>query len=162
MKHEYWKDLMEGIGFLAIVASLDFVGLETRNGAVQTELNTRAIEITAYQDLIDNISEMNTLTIENEYVANLMYKSLHGEEELTALERFRLSRAFYLRFRHGDMAYFQYERGAIDEDRLRSVLKPLNLGNSTVRDFWYQNQENFTAGYRDHIDGLIAERGLNE
>lgn len=158
MKSEHWKDLTEGIGILAIVASLIFVGLETRNGAIQTELNTRAIEISAYQDLIDNISTMNALTIESEYVASLMHRSLTNGEELTELEKFRLSRAFYLRFRHGDMAYFQYERGAIDEDRLRSVLKPLNLGDPRVRLFWNQNQDNFTRAYAEYLNALIAER----
>lgn len=161
MKRENWKNLMEAVGGVAIVASLIFVGLETRNSTIQAELTTRAIEITAYQDLIDNISEMNALTIENEYVASLMYKSLNDAEELTELEKFRLSRAFYLRFRHGDMAYFQYERGAIDENRLRSVLKPLNLGNPRVREFWNQNQVNFTNGYRDYLNSLIAENDSN-
>lgn len=56
MKREQWKDLMEGTGFVAIVASLIFVGLETRHSAMQAELNTRALQIAAYQDLIDNNS----------------------------------------------------------------------------------------------------------
>ena len=157
MNRETWKDLLEGIGGLAIIASLVFVGIETRNSALQAELNTRAIEITAYQDLIDNISAMNVLTIENESVAHLMYKSLHNAEELTELESFRLSRAFFMRLRHGDMAYFQYERGAIDEDRLRSVLRPLNLGQPLVQEFWHKNQNNFASGYRDYMNALIAE-----
>lgn len=45
---------MEGTGFVAIVASLIFVGLETRHSAMQAELNTRALQIAAYQDLINN------------------------------------------------------------------------------------------------------------
>lgn len=45
---------MEGIGFIAIVASLILVGLETRHSAMQAELNTRALQIAAYQDLINN------------------------------------------------------------------------------------------------------------
>lgn len=162
MKREHWKDLMEGIGFLAIVASLVFVGLETRNSAIQAELNTRAIEIAAYQDLIDNISTMNALTIESEYVASLMHKSLTPGEELSEFETFRLSRAFYLRFRHGDMAYFQYERGAIDEERLRSVLRPLNLNDPRVRRFWSQNQENFTKAYGEYLNALIAEEDTEQ
>jgi len=157
MKREHWKDLTEAVGGLAIIASLVFVGIETRNGAIQAELNTRAVEITAYQDLIDNIAEMNRLTVENEYVAQLMFKAYRTDDELTELESFRLGRAFYLRLRHGDMAFFQYERGAIDEDRLRSVLKPLNLGDSRMREFWKNNQTNFAQGYRDYLDRRIEE-----
>lgn len=162
MKHEYWKDLMEGIGFLAIVASLIFVGLETRNTALQTELNTRALEIAAYQDLIDNISQMNVLAIESPEVAGLMYKAYTTSDELTELEEFRLTRAFFLRFRHGDMAYFQYERGAINESQLRSVLSPLNLSHARVQSFWKSSQKNFADGYRGYINKMIREKNASQ
>ena len=108
MKRESWKDLLEVIGGVAIVGSLVFVGIETRHSALQAELNTRAIEITAYQDLIDNIAEMNRLVIENEPVAELMYKAFESTDELTDLETFRVSRAFFLRLRHGDMATWRH------------------------------------------------------
>ena len=78
-------------------------------------------------------------------------------EEVTAIEQFAFSRAMFLRFRHGDMAYFQYQRGAIDEERLRSVIRVLNLGNARVRQEWARNQDNFVAPYRDYINKLIDE-----
>ena len=157
MKREQWKDLMEGIGFMAIVASLIFLGVETRNNAIQAELNTRALQIAAYQDLIDNIAAMNILTISDPEVAALMHKAYRTSEALTELEQFRLSRAFFLRLRHGDMAFFQFERGAINESQLRSVLAPLNLGESRIRAFWEANQQNFADGYRQYINPVITE-----
>jgi len=63
MKPTNWKETAEIVGVAAIVVSLIFVGLETRNGSVQAELNTRALEMTAYQQLIESISEMNRLSI---------------------------------------------------------------------------------------------------
>jgi hypothetical protein len=98
MKREQWKDLMEGIGFMAIIASLIFLGVETRNNAIQAELNTRALQIAAYQDLIDN-----------------------------------------------------------NEGQLRSVLAPLNLGESRIQAFWEANQQNFADGYRQYINSVITE-----
>ena len=47
MARKNWKDLMGVVGGVAIVASLIFVGIETRNGAIQAELNTRAMMIAA-------------------------------------------------------------------------------------------------------------------
>jgi hypothetical protein len=157
MQRDHWKDLMEIIGGAAIIGSLIFVGMETRNSALQAELNTRALEITAYQDLIDNISQRNILTIESPEVAALMYKAYETSDKLTELEEFRVTRAFYLRLRHGDMAFFQYERGAIDESQLRSVLAPLNLGEPRVQVFWERVQENFADGYRHYINTRIKE-----
>jgi hypothetical protein len=159
---EQWKDWLEGTGYVAIVASLIFVGIETRNSTKQAALTTQALEISAYQELMDNISEMNALVIQDPEVAEFLYKSYRTTEELTNLEEFRLSRNMYLRFRHGDIAFFQFERGAIDEARLRSALEVLNLGNPRVREFWDQNQLKFVASYRNYINGLIDESMTNE
>lgn len=158
MTREHLKDLLEGIGFIAIIASLVFVGIESRNSTHQAFLNTQALEIAAYQELMDNIAEMNILIIQDPEVAAFMHKVYSTSEELTELEQFRFSRAAYLRFRHGDMAFFQYQRGAIDEARLRSSLEVLNLSNPRVRAFWEQVKRNFVGSYRAYIDQLIDER----
>jgi len=42
MRREHLKELLEGIGFIAIIASLVFVGIETRNSTRQAELNTQS------------------------------------------------------------------------------------------------------------------------
>jgi hypothetical protein len=49
MIRESWKGLVEAVGLLAVIASLVFVGIETRNSADQAAINTRAIEIASYQ-----------------------------------------------------------------------------------------------------------------
>lgn len=162
MQRQAIKDILEAIGFVAIIASLVFVGIETRHGAIQTEQNTRALQISAYQDLIDNISELNRLTLENPEVAALMYKAFKTEDELTELESFRLSRAFFMRLRHGDMAYVQFERGAINEEQLRSVLSPLNITHPRVQVFWNLAQDNFAQAYRDYMNQLIEESNAEQ
>lgn len=157
MTHEKLKDLLEVIGFLAIIASLVFVGIETRNSTRQAALTTQALEIAAYQDLMDNIAELNTLAVQDADVAAFLHKAYGTNDELTDIERFRLTRNLFQRFRHGDMAYFLYERGAIDESRLHSALQVLMLGHPRVNEFWEKNQGNFVASYRDHVNGIIAD-----
>lgn len=56
-----------------------------------------------------------------------------------------------------DIAYVQFERGAINEEQLRSVLRPINIEHPRVQAFWNSNQENFARGYRDYINQLLAE-----
>jgi hypothetical protein len=157
MSRRQWKDLMEAVGFAAVVASLVFVGFETRSSTKQAALTAQALELSAYQQLMDNISRMNEATVQNPGVAALMYKAYRTTDEFTELEQFRFSRAMLQRFRHGDMAFFQYQRGAIDEARLRSVIRVLNLGNPRAKDEWSRNQDNFVADYRDYINSLVAE-----
>lgn len=160
MKSTNWKDTAELIGIAGIVLSLVFVGVETRNGSKQTELNTRALEMTAYQQLIESISEMNKLSIEQFEVGEAARKLEQIPDQLTDRERGILESMMWLRFRHGDMAYFQFERGAIDETRLRSALGPLLdvLDIKYARDFWGRNQRNFVPAYRDYINDQLADQ----
>ena len=66
--------------------------------------------------------------------------------------------AFFMQFRHGDMAYFMYERGVIDEDRLRSTLMPLPLSGESGLRFWKEGGKDvFVERYQRYIDALIEE-----
>ncbi len=58
------------------------------------------------------------------------------------------------------MAYFQYQKGAIEEVRMRSALGPL-LGNVSVRGRarWKRIRQNFVPAYREYVDHLIDEAG---
>ena len=55
----------EILSAVAVVASLVFVGLQIRQESNETALNTRAIEAAAYQDLISQIGEINTLVVKD-------------------------------------------------------------------------------------------------
>lgn len=155
MQRQQWKDLFEAIGFLAIIGSLYFVGVETQNSAKQTALNTQAIEIAAYQELTANISDMNAIGIGNEGAAAITLKMRDGDPE--DIDGHQLRAALYMQFRHGDMAYFMYERGVIDEDRLRSTLRPLPLAGPTGIEFWNRSKFVFVEPYQQYIDALITE-----
>lgn len=155
MNRQQWKDILEAIGFLAIVASLVFVGLETQNSARQTALNTQATEIAAYQALVFNISELNAVALADEDVAEVMVEMRDGNMGET--RDLRLASALFMQFRHGDIAYFMYERGVIDEDRLKSTLRPLPLDGPTGQTFWNNYKFSFVEGYQTYLDNLIQE-----
>jgi hypothetical protein len=155
MNRQQWKDILEGIGFLAIISSLVFVGIETQNSAKQTALNTQATEIAAYQALIFNISEMNAIALADESVAEIMSEMRDGT--LGGTRDLQLASALFMQFRHGDIAYFMYERGVIDEGRLKSTLRPLPLDGPTGQRFWNDYKFAFVEGYQRYIDMLIEE-----
>ena len=116
MARQQWRDLLEGIGLVAIVGSLVFVGIETSNSTEQTRLNTQAMEISAYQELMRNISEINALSVEERNAAEITAPLYQLDPDT-----WEQSAALFMVFRHGDMAYFMYERGVIDENRLLSA-----------------------------------------
>ena len=158
MNRERWKDWLEAAGFVAIIASLIFVGIETRNSTKQAALTTQALEIAAYQELMDNIAELNSFVVQDAEVAAFLHKALRTDEPLTEVEQFRLDRNLYMRFRHGDIAYFLFEQGAIDDARLQSSLAVLSLESPRVLEFWSRSQFNFVEPYRRYIDRLIERR----
>jgi hypothetical protein len=158
MTREQRKDWLEGIGFVAIIASLVFVGLESRNSTKQAALTAQAMEISSYQELMDNITELNMLAVQDVEVATFLHKALSTSEELSDVEQYRLYRNLFTRFRHGDMAYFQYQRGAISEARLLSALEVLLLDNSRALEFWKEYQEFFVGPYKDYINQLIDSK----
>ena len=153
MSRQHWKDLLEGIGFVAIVSSLIFVGLETQNSSEQTALNTRSLEIAAYQELMNNIAEINVMNIQSAEAAEVT-APIFGASDVKA---WRSASALYLVFRHGDIAYFMYERGAIDGDRLRSALRILPLSTEVGREFWNRQKFVFVEPYQNYIDRLLDD-----
>ncbi len=119
-----WALVAEIAGGIAVVLSLIFVGLEIRQSSEETLQNTRALEVSAYQDLISQISTMNMLVISDPSFAELYDRMMLGEDPQNATERRRIDAFFILSARHGDMAYRQYRAGLIDQDSLNSALTP--------------------------------------
>ncbi len=149
------KDFAEAIGFGAIILSLYFVAVETREATEQTRLNTQALEIAAYQSLIDSISEMNKLVVESEDAASVVL-DMRSVDSLR-IDDYRVSSAFFHYFRHGDIAYYMFERGVISEERLASALKPLPLYSEAGRKQWQRVKINFVDDYQDYVDNKLAE-----
>ena len=160
MERQRVKDILEGVGFVALIASLVFVGIETRNSSQQTALNTQAVEMAAYQELMNNIQEFNELSLESRHAAEAMIGlwGAHAED----MEGFQRDRALFILFRHGDLAYFQYERGAIDEDRLLTAIRVIPLWRPEIIAWWTDRKHSFVPSYVEYIDGVIARYEAGE
>jgi hypothetical protein len=147
--------ILEIISASAVVISLVFVGFEIRNSSEQVEQNTQALQIAAYQDLIGRIVEINSISIaESMNVESLIAIDSPTEEDLRKLSNF-----LWILFRHGDMAYFQYEKGAISEERLESAMGPIlaRLRYPQVAARWKTMRVSFVPAYRKYIDLQIEK-----
>ncbi len=153
--HAKTSDVLEIISVLAVVISLAFVGYEIRNSSVQTELNTQAIKITAYQDLIGRIVDLNKLSIDN----SLDFNAIINNPSRSMKEANELDSYIWILFRHGDMAYFQFENGAISKERLVSALMPLldRLKIPYVLNNWNLSKHVFVPSYQIFIDKEIKK-----
>jgi len=141
------------IGVLAnigVIAGIVFLGIEISQ-------NTTSLEVGAYQDLIAQISEMSQLGIENPRIWMLANGTTFSE--LEPEDRQIAESLIVMIFRHGDMAFLQYERGIISEERLESAIGVLavNLCVRNFQDVWSTYRANFVEAYRDYIDSRIDE-----
>ena len=148
-----FSTVLEIVSAVAVVISLIFVGLEIRNGNEQTEQNTRALQVSAYQDLIARIVDINAIGIEE----STTIESLVAIESPTDKETDKLNSFLWILFRHGDMAYFQYENGSISEERMLSAMAPLlgRLQYTKVAKRWRQVKQAFVPAYASFIDGRL-------
>ena len=123
--------IAEIIGGVAIVCSLIFVGLQIRQ-------NSRISSVNAYQELISQISTMNSLRIQDSGFADLYWRFEHGQQPATDGERARLEAFLYMVYRHGDLAYRQYANDLIDRNSLISALAPVRSFRNTKmgKDIW--------------------------
>jgi len=85
-----WALVSEVIGGIAVVLSLIFVGFQIQQSSEETAMNTRALEATAYQNLIAQIESMNTLIIQDPEFADLYNRMLNRESPTNSVERQRI------------------------------------------------------------------------
>jgi hypothetical protein len=145
--------IAEIIGGVAIVCSLLFVGVQIRQ-------NSEVSEINAYQDLIAQISQMNAVRVENSAFSDLFWRFDHGEQPKEGAERAQIEAFLYMVFRHGDLAYRQYDKGMIDRASLISVLAPTRtfLNTEVGRETWGLLSRSLQPSYVAFIDevGLLC------
>jgi len=124
-KLQNWALIAEIVGGIAVVLSLIFVGLEVRQSASETALNTQSIRASAYQDLVQQLSDINSLLIENPELSRVRRIAIDGGD-LESTSDIDLFNSFArLIVRHSDMAFYQYSNGLVEEDRFRSMAGPL-------------------------------------
>ena len=147
--------ILEVVSTIVVIISLIFVGFEIHNSTKQTEQNTKALQVSAYQDLINRIVDLNMLSIEESVtIERLIENESRTENDVAKLNSFA-----WIIFRHGDMAYFQYEQGSISEARMRSAMGPLlgRLQHPYIQKRWNQAKDNFVPAYANYIDNYIRE-----
>ena len=146
---------LEIITATAVVVSLVFVGMEIRNSTQQMEQNTRSLQVSAYQDLISRIVEMNAIDIDKATSIDI----LASKEFLDATQTQKLNSLLWILFRHGDLAYFQYESGSINQERMISAMAPLilRLQNPKIVERWKQIRNVFVPSFRAYVDDQISE-----
>ena len=151
---------VEVVSASAVVLSLVFVGLEVSETARQTQLNTEALQVTAYQDLLAQIAQFNEVLLDPELAAlyAVMLDPNTSWSDLDVVEATQARRIMFLIVRHADMAYYQFEKGLLPEERLVSAMRPLitDIDKPVFLEFWESAKENFVRAFQQYVDSQVT------
>ncbi len=144
----------------AVALTLVFVGLQLRESSRQTALNTTSLQVAAYQDLNAQISRFNELLLDPALakVFERMMDTTGDWTRLNPVQRRQARSLLYMRFRQADMAYYQFDRGMLSEERLNSALRPLltDIEKPLFRSFWEEVGPQQIPAFRAYLDTRIA------
>jgi len=154
----------EIVGAVAVVATLFYLTIQLRQNTEQVKQSGVATEIASYQDLIGRINDLNAMRISNPDITDLILRGQSDPEALSENERVRYGTWVLSLLRHGDMAYFLHERGAIDRDRAVASLGPLlpALDTDGFKLVWdrVKLEGAFTPGYIEFLESVRAARHI--
>ena len=128
-----WTVARDIIGFMAVVASLVFVGIEVSNNTAATRGQTR-------QELAVLNQEWLTLLANDAEFAELWDRAWVRSGEVAPEEEPRIEYMMVLQLRRLENVFFQYQEGLVDESALRSYgLQGFNanlLQQPRFRNWW--------------------------
>ena len=86
MNRERRRDILEFIGFLAVIASLIFVGIETRNSAEQAEIANQSMKDASMQAVTDQLMNWHLALASNEDLSRIVSLAESSPQETNSAE----------------------------------------------------------------------------
>ncbi len=165
MKLSEFSQIAEIVSALAVVASLIFVGFEIRQGSVETEINTRAIQVGSYQALMNQLNDISWRSISEPGLTEASTIIKSNPDSATAREIEIYRNWVRILVRAGDMAFYQYQNQIIDQTRLYNLVGILRyeLRTSTYfRNMWSTDRlyTSLDAQFRAYMQSMMAEEGI--
>ena len=144
------KDIAEGVGLVAVVASLIFVAWELHEVGVASKIAARESVTAGHLEFMGSL-------IDEEVLPGAIWKLHSGEEdELSDYERFQVDIHHQRRWRHYERTYYLYELGVLNEQEWGGFR--VTMQTSMTED------HPFSATSRETFDGLrpmLSEEFVN-
>jgi hypothetical protein len=126
---------------------------------VELAQNREMMRAQTRHDLAMGIVEMQHAAAEDEQLADIMRRSLAGEE-LTPTERYRHRLRLNALLRYWEDVHYQYRLGLYDRpefSRQREAWRDSFLGNSHLREYWCETDERFSEEFRLELNELMPD-----
>ena len=146
MKLEKLSALAEILSAIAILITLVYL-------AVQTRQNTLAVEAATRQATLDNVFDLLSQVMEDPDIWLSLVK-----DELTETERVKVSAYLFSVMERTQASWFQYRAGALDEQSWSRVREPTAANILLVQGnrWWNYFQDGFDPEFRDHMNDIVS------
>jgi len=118
-KLNHWLTLGANFG---VLVGIIFLVIEINQNTEQAEIDSAALQTSNYQDIIAGVIDLNSYVIQDPGFAEILIKGETDPSSLSPSELRRYNSYTIVTMRHGDMAYYNYLQGTIDEQRLNNLL----------------------------------------
>lgn len=154
----------EFIGAIAVVLTLIYLAVQVRQNSAQLKASVDAMQVTAYQDLMNRITELNRMRIESAEFAELSRRAVRDPSELSEIELERYISYLITLVRHADMAFMQLQKGMLTQAQYHSALGPFtgtirssSLGRAHARRVATSEYSVFEPEFRQELARLVEE-----
>ena len=146
------RTVIEIIGFLSVVGSLAFVGVEIRQ-------NTSAVRGATNQAISDQVGELMLTIATDDNLARLVKRLYDGEtqDQFDPVDDMRLYMTIMTGLRRVENIFLQLEDGILDErafDRIGLSFYRSNYG----REIWQANRQFFDREFVPFFDELLGQK----
>jgi hypothetical protein len=138
-----WKDVLEMVGVLGVIASLIFVAFQIRQ-------NTRAIESSTIEAILSHSYDAVVLTVENADLRAAQVAACNGA--LTGDQREQLIAYYRALLRLQLNRFFQVQLGILDEETALALGgRATPYRRPIFAELWEETKDDYTADFQDFV-----------
>jgi hypothetical protein len=144
-------NLGEGIGGIAVLISLVYLALQIRQ-------NTRTIQSTAFQQVVDSFSQISlAVGLDRGLTEVFMRANQVGLSALDPVDQAQMRFVLLSFFRRAESAFFHSQQGTLDMESWEGIRESLKgmLQGPAVREFWEGNAGVYNSRFRAFVESEL-------
>ncbi len=162
MNWEAMGAIGETVGAIGVILSLVYLALQIRHSSEQTRINTKSVQATAYQQLIDHHSVLNQQLATNPDLFDVVMRvEINGADKATPLEFNRWEVFISSSLRSYLNAYYLHRDDLITQEQFDNFCYGLStmVRRPAFRVWWAQERtkRQFPAGFVELMDNFEPE-----
>lgn len=157
MNREQRKDVLESVGFLALIASLIFVGIETRNSAEQAEVANQSMKDASMQAVTNQLLDWHLALASNEDLSRIVTLAESSPLKANPAEWTRFRTMAIPLYGMWEWSFLSYRDDSIQNAQWRAIeayFETLACKNG-YRHFMEENTAAFSLQFVDYYNSEV-------